>query len=112
MLLNSDYVKLNQKTAELCDAMEEILKINKLKFSVNLAGSIFTLFFTDKKVYDFATAKKSDTKKYAKFFRSMLRQGINLPPSQFEANFMSFAHTDEDIHYTLKAFAKALKPLK
>jgi glutamate-1-semialdehyde 2,1-aminomutase len=112
MLSKADYVELNQKTSELCDAMEEILKINKMKFSVNRAGSIFTLFFNDKKVYDFATAKRSDTKKYAKFFRSMLRQGINLPPSQYEANFMSFAHTDEDIHDTLKAFAKALKQLK
>jgi glutamate-1-semialdehyde 2,1-aminomutase len=112
MLSNSDYVKLNQRTAELCDAIEDILKINKLKISVNRAGSIFTLFFTDRKVYDFATAKRSDTKKYAGFFRSMLKQGVNLPPSQFEANFMSFAHTDEDIHDTLKAFSKALKQLK
>ena len=56
---------------------------------------MITLFFTKDSVYDYETAKKSDTKKYAKYFKSMLNQGIYLPPSQFEAFFISYAHTDD-----------------
>ena len=61
-----------------------------------------SIFFTDKQVVDMDTAMTSDTKQYAAFFRYMLDHGINLAPSQFEAMFVSAAHTDEEIEKTCK----------
>jgi glutamate-1-semialdehyde 2,1-aminomutase len=71
--------------------------------TVNRVGSMFTFFFTDGPVTDWDSAKRSDTAKFGKFFRSMLERGIYLAPSQFEAAFLSAAHTDEDIARTLAA---------
>jgi glutamate-1-semialdehyde 2,1-aminomutase len=70
---------------------------------VNRVGSMFTVFFTDQDVTDFATAKTSDTTRFNTHFQSMLRQGIYLAPSQFEAAFISTAHTTEDIDRTIAA---------
>ena len=77
-------------------------------FSFNRVGSMFTSFFTYQKVKDFTTAKTSDTAKFGKFFLSMLRNGVNLAPSQFEAAFMSLAHTERDIDQTIEAARKSL----
>ncbi len=74
----------------------------------NRVGSMFTLFFTTQPVRDFASAKSCDTARFNRFFHSMLEQGIYLPPSQFEAAFISAAHTDEDIDRTVAAIRKAL----
>ncbi|MBI2149612.1 MAG: glutamate-1-semialdehyde 2,1-aminomutase [Acidobacteria bacterium] len=76
---------------------------------VNRAGSMFTLFFTDREVTDFESAKTSDTGRFKRFFQAMLDQGIYLPPSQFEAAFISAAHTEAEIDLTIEAAAKALK---
>jgi glutamate-1-semialdehyde 2,1-aminomutase len=111
VLSKMDYIKLNEKTSGLCLEMEDILKRNSLRFSLNRAGSMFTIFFTDKKVFDFRSAKLSDKKKYARYFWSMLKNGINLPPSQFEANFISFAHSEQDLEATVEAFKRAVKAL-
>src|SRR5438067_843094 len=75
---------------------------------INRAGSMFTLFFTDREVFDFETAKTSDTQRFNRFFHGMLDQGIYLPPSQFEAAFISAAHSEADIDRTVQAAAKAL----
>jgi glutamate-1-semialdehyde 2,1-aminomutase len=72
---------------------------------------MFTLFFTAEEVVDFATASRSDTERFARFFQGMLEAGIYLAPAQFEAGFLSFAHTGEDIARTLAACEKALKTL-
>ena len=77
---------------------------------VNRVGSMFTLFFTDRDVTDFESAKTSDTQKFNRFFQGMLAQGIYLPPSQFEAAFISAAHSETDIDRTIEAAAIALKP--
>jgi glutamate-1-semialdehyde 2,1-aminomutase len=77
---------------------------------VNRAGSMFTLFFTDRDVFDFDTAKTCDTQRFNRYFNSMLEQGIYLPPSQFEAAFISAAHTEADIDRTLEGAAEALRP--
>src|SRR6185369_11547076 len=69
----------------------------RVDVQVNRAGSMFTLFFTNKPVFDFDTAKTSDTQRFNQFFHGMLDQGIYLPPSQFEAAFISTAHTEQDI---------------
>jgi len=77
----------------------------------NRVGSMFTGFFTDQNVKDFASAKTSDTSRFGKFFLSMLKNGVNLAPSQFEAAFLSLAHTRADITRTIEAARKSLKGL-
>jgi glutamate-1-semialdehyde 2,1-aminomutase len=77
----------------------------------NRVGSMFTGFFTDRKVKDFASAKTSDTARFGKFFLAMLKNGVNLAPSQFEAAFLSLAHTKTDINKTIEAARKSLKSL-
>ena len=67
---------------------------------------MFTLFFNEGKVTDFDSAARSDAKRYGSFFRQMLEAGIYLPPSQFEANFISTTHTEKDFNKTLKAIKK------
>jgi glutamate-1-semialdehyde 2,1-aminomutase len=79
---------------------------------VNRAGSMFTLFFTDREVFDFESAKTSNIERFNRFFHSMLDQGIYLPPSQFEAAFISAAHTEDDIDRTIEAASKALNFLR
>jgi glutamate-1-semialdehyde 2,1-aminomutase len=74
---------------------------------------MITVFFSPDPVFDAASARKADTKKFSKYFAIMLENGIYLPPSQFEAAFLSVAHTDEDVDATVaaarKAFAEAVK---
>jgi glutamate-1-semialdehyde 2,1-aminomutase len=74
---------------------------------VNRAGSMFTLFFTDRDVFDFESAKTCDMQRFNRFFHTMLDQGVFLPPSQFEAAFISAAHTAADIDRTIGAAVKA-----
>jgi glutamate-1-semialdehyde 2,1-aminomutase len=79
-----------------------------LSYTLNRVGSMFTLFFTESAVTDFDSAKSSDTVKFAAYFNDMLDDGIYLPPSQFEANFVSTAHKKEDLIKTVDAVRKAL----
>ena len=71
--------------------------------TVNRVGSMFTLFFADEPVTDWASAKKCDTARFARFFHWMLGRGVYLAPSQFETAFVSAAHTDADIDATIAA---------
>ncbi|MBZ5600997.1 MAG: glutamate-1-semialdehyde 2,1-aminomutase [Acidobacteriia bacterium] len=71
--------------------------------TINRVGSMFTFFFTDRPVTDWESAKRSDTGKFAKFFHFMLERGVYLAPSQFEAGFVSAAHTEDDIRHTVEA---------
>jgi glutamate-1-semialdehyde 2,1-aminomutase len=75
---------------------------------VNRAGSMFTFFFTDGPVNDYDSAKRSDTARFGRFFRGMLERGVYLAPSQFEAAFVSAAHTEEDIRQTVAAAKEVL----
>lgn len=88
------YAQLEQKTARLADAAESA------GLRVNRCGSLMTVFFTDEPVIDFASAKGADTDAYARFFNYLLENGIYTAPSQFEAMFVSAAHTDDEIEYT------------
>jgi glutamate-1-semialdehyde 2,1-aminomutase len=72
---------------------------------------MFTTFFTGRTVRDFVSAKASDTTMFGKFFRSMLARGVNLAPSQFEAAFLSLAHSTTDIARTVEAARKSFKAL-
>ncbi|EAX48367.1 glutamate-1-semialdehyde-2,1-aminomutase [Thermosinus carboxydivorans Nor1] len=101
------YQKLTEKTQTLCAG----LKAQAEKFGFNLQfhqiGSMFGLFFSDKPVYDYDSAKQSDVGAFNTFFHAMLEQGVYLAPSQFEAAFMSAAHSDDDIAATIGASARA-----
>ena len=79
--------------------------------TVNRVGSMFTPFFCRGPVTDYASAKTSDTALFGRFFHGMLERGVYLPPAQFEAAFMSLAHTERDIDQTVAAAADALKAL-
>jgi glutamate-1-semialdehyde 2,1-aminomutase len=100
------YQRLEQLSAALCDELKKIVPGHHARI-----GSKFCTFFTDVPVVDYATAKTSDTKKYAKFFHAMLEQGVYLAPSQFEVGFMSLAHTEADIEKTIRAAAAASRRL-
>lgn len=105
------YQILEERSSQLEIGMNKIMSKLGLEYKINRVGSMFTLFFTNKEVYDFETAKSSDTQKFTKYFNGMLERGIYLPPSQFEAAFISMAHTSEDIEQTLVAFEEAIKEI-
>ncbi|HLD50351.1 MAG TPA: hypothetical protein VJC08_04060, partial [bacterium] len=85
------------------------IRKRSLPVQLNAVASMFTLFFTPDPVTDYASAKKADTKRYARFFHACLKQGVYLAPSQFEANFISTAHSAKHLEKTLSVFKKALK---
>ena len=102
------YAKLEEMSARLENGLKRIIEQRKLPMTQNRIGSMFTLFFTSTKVVDYATAKSSDTKKFSKYFGEMLERGIYLAPSQFEAAFISSAHTQSDIDKTIVAADESL----
>jgi glutamate-1-semialdehyde 2,1-aminomutase len=79
---------------------------------VNAFGSILTPFFTDQPVRDYASAIRSNTGHYAKFFRGMLERGVYPPPSQYEAWFLSAAHTTKDVDRTIAAAREAMREVQ
>lgn len=105
------YGVLEEKAKALEEGFKEGAKKAKVPMKINRSGSMFTLFFTETEVVDDATAKTSDTKAYARFFAGMLQRGIFLPPSQFEACFLSAAHSDEDLQKTRSAAEEAFQSL-
>ncbi|MBL8150035.1 MAG: glutamate-1-semialdehyde 2,1-aminomutase [Blastocatellia bacterium] len=107
----SIYSQVEKATKTLVDGLLEAAKEEGISVTANRAGSMFTLFFTDKEVTDWESAKSSDTAKFAKFFHKMLAEGVYLPPSQFEAGFLGIAHTEKIIEQTLTAARKAFKHL-
>lgn len=102
------YTKLNHKSEEFFNEVRNILKKASLPYIVNSIGSLGSIFFTDKEVYDYNTALTSDTSLFATYFKKMLYQGIYIAPSQFEALFISVAHDENDIEKTLEAIKKSL----
>ncbi|MFH1062948.1 MAG: glutamate-1-semialdehyde 2,1-aminomutase [Candidatus Omnitrophota bacterium] len=106
-----DYKKITAMTENLCKAIEAIAKEKKIDLAVNYIGSMFTVFFTNKKVFDYQDACSCDVKKYAAYFTRMLELGVYFTPSQFEANFLSFAHGKKDIEYTIQAVKKAMSKI-
>lgn len=106
---DSTKMKASAKRAQdFCRRLHlEILRKN-FPMQMNSLGSMFTLFFTREPVYDDSSAKKSDTKRYARFFQACLKKGIYLAPSQFEANFISTAHTDSDLEKALSVLRKSI----
>ena len=102
------YTELHAKTEQLETAAQASAKKLNLPIQINRVGSMMTLFFANQPVTDYTTAKTSDTAKYGVFFRALLDRGVYLAPSQFEALFLSDAHTEEDVESTTKAIHEAL----
>jgi len=102
------YSSLDEKSEYLTDGIMNAVREFNLNFTLNRVGSMFTLFFTDRAVVDFDTAKTSDTKMFAEYFGAMLEGGVYLPPSQFEACFVSIAHSKNDLDKTIENNHEAL----
>ena len=96
-------------TAELTAGLLDAAERAGLPVQINSIGSLFTVFFTSTPVTDFQKAKTSDTARYARFFNAMLEGGVYFPPSQFEACFVSLAHTHNDIKATIQVAREAFK---
>ncbi|MGI8638822.1 MAG: glutamate-1-semialdehyde 2,1-aminomutase [Pyrinomonadaceae bacterium] len=105
------YERLEENCAYLENEFRDSLKKLGLNYTLNRVGSMLTLFFTEMEVVDFDTAKTSDTQKFTGYFNAMLEGGIYLPPSQYEAWFVSAAHSRKDFDKTVKTHYKALKSL-
>jgi glutamate-1-semialdehyde 2,1-aminomutase len=102
------YESLDRKGAQLAAATTQALAETGVAAQVARVGSLSTLFFTSEPIRNYADARKSDTKQFAAFFQGMLQRGVLLAPSQFEAAFISAAHTDDDIARTAAACSEAL----
>jgi glutamate-1-semialdehyde 2,1-aminomutase len=103
------YTRLDRTTEQLTARLKEEAGRAGVAVTLNRRGSMFTLFFTAQAVVDYATAKTSDTTAFGAFFRAMLEAGIYLPPSQFEAAFVSGAHTEADVEATARAARAAFE---
>ncbi len=97
------YESLNQKVDFLCKGIDQAAKDSGIPVWSTHVGAMFTVFFTSDPVEDYGTAKNSNTEAFARYFVLMLEQGIYLPPSQFEAVFLSLAHSQEDLERTVAA---------
>lgn len=107
-LAQMDYDSLNHRTRAFASELKKILESKGVPVQLNCLGSAFTLFFTPDPVFDFASAKTSDTSLFQAFYQQMREQNIYLAPSGFECAFTSFAHTEQDFANTLEA-AQAVK---
>ena len=105
------YDRLEETSAEMEAGLREALAAAGRQAQVQRIGSVLTLFFTPRPVTSYAEARSSDTALYARFFHAMLEGGVYLPPSQFEAWFVSLAHGDAEVQATLKAAQVALQSL-
>jgi glutamate-1-semialdehyde 2,1-aminomutase len=105
------YGKLEKRTQHLTEKISELLTEKGIPHTINRVGSMFTVFFTEGEVKNYSDAKKSDLKLFAKFFKALLKNGVLIPPSQFEAWFLSVAHTDKVINEAVERIRKAIKEL-
>lgn len=103
------YDELNRNSARLADGVAGALRVGRFPVQLQAFGSLLTIFFTAAPVCDFESAKRSDTSKFAAFFWEMMNREILLAPSQFEAAFVSAAHTAEDIDRTVAACRESLQ---
>ena len=101
------YERLNSQSQRLADGIKEAASAADVPCFQTRVGSMSCVFFTDKNVTDFRSAKTSDVEKYGRYFHAMLGGGVYLAPSQFEATFVSLAHSEEDIDRTVSQVADA-----
>lgn len=103
------YTRIYRKGEYLFEGIQKILKENEVPYQVNHTASLGCIFFTSEKVTDYTSAKTADTKAFAEYFKYMLNHGVHLAPSQFEAMFLSDAHTQEELDLTLELVEQYFK---
>jgi glutamate-1-semialdehyde 2,1-aminomutase len=108
---SGSYERLDALSVRLQVGLARAAQAASVMLTINRVGSMLTPFFCRGPVFDFASAKASDTARFAKFFHGMLARGVYLPPAQFEAAFVSLAHTERDIDETVAAAAAVLPTL-
>jgi glutamate-1-semialdehyde 2,1-aminomutase len=106
------YQRLERKASRLEEALRDAAGRAGAVTRFYRAGTMFCTYFTDREVVDYETAMKADRARFARFFKGMLKRGINLAPSQFEAGFISLAHTAPDIHKTARAAYEAFREVR
>lgn len=106
------YQQLENKSSRLADGITKAASEAGIRLYLAHIASLLTVFFTGAEVVDYDSAKRSDTELFGRFFRKLLAAGIYWPPSQFEAAFISLAHSDDDIEITIKRIGDALISLK
>jgi len=105
---NEIYPKLEKNCVELKKALTDLAQTHKLQAQICNVASMYQIFFTESAVKDYTCARQSDTQVFNEYFHELLRQGVFIPPSQFETCFLSTAHEEEDLKHTINAFDKAL----
>ena len=105
------YERLEAVASRLADGLARAAQQARVPLTVNRVGSLLTAFFGEGPVTDWASAKRSDTARFGRFFHAMLDRGVYLPPAQFEALFVSLAHTEEDVDRTVEAASEAFATL-
>lgn len=103
------YERLEELSSALAEGLRRAARAAEVPVTINRSASMLTVFFAPGPVKDYATARAADTARFARFFAAMLEQGVLLPPSQFEAWFVSLAHTEKDVERTLAAAASAFR---
>ena len=101
--------QISVSTAQLSHGIGDLAQSASIPLQRHQVGTMFSAFFTDTPVQDWPTAKTSDTARFGKYFQGMLQRGVYLAPSQFEAGFISMAHTSADLERTVQAAAKVMK---
>jgi len=109
---NRLYSKLERFNLFFTSALDDMATDMKIPHQINFAASMFQIFFTNKPVIDYTTSKNANAKKFQKMFKTLLKKGIFIAPSQFEVVFLSDAHTENDLNKTLDAYHAALKSVK
>ncbi len=103
------FQRLEETSQALADGISKAFADAGVPLTLNRVGSMWTAFFTNEAVFDYPSAKKADTARFGKFYHALLDQGVYLPPSQFEAAFVSLAHGEEELAHTLKGVRRALE---
>ncbi|MGI6435200.1 MAG: glutamate-1-semialdehyde 2,1-aminomutase [Syntrophomonadaceae bacterium] len=112
VLKNHDvYAKIEENCMTLVNGLQEVFTEAGEKVWINRLGSMFSIFFTEHKVYDYQTVMTCNTSRYAEYFRAVLQQGLYFPPAQFEVSFVSLAHEQMDIEQTISSVRRALQLL-
>jgi len=102
------YSDLNNKGNQIRSGIQDILDDKSLNYQVAGLVSMFQIYFTEREVRDYADAKTADIDKFSRYFHQLLKEGVFIPPSQFECCFLSTAHSSEDINTTLEAIEKSI----
>ena len=109
---NRLYSKLERFNLLFTTTLDDMATDMRIPHQINFTASMFQIFFTNKPVIDYKTSKNANAKKFQKMFRTLLKKGIFIAPSQFEVVFLSDAHTENDLNKTLDAYHAALKSVK